>query len=429
MERFAINDLIRWKKSKRRKPLVLMGARQVGKTWLMKEFGSRYYEKMAYVSFYNNDAAKNIFETDYDISRILAGLNIASGTKITPGDTLIILDEIQNAPKAFESLKYFCENAPEYHVIVAGSLLGVSIHEGISYPVGKVDILSLYPMNYREYLYAVGEQQLADALKTEDYDLIDAFYDKYVFHLKNYYYVGGMPEAVDVFRDGSDYKGAREVQKAIILQYRGDFGKHIKTDELGRINLVWDSVPIQLAKENKKFFFGQIKKGARSSQFEIAIQWLCDSGLIHKVYRVNEVRIPLSSYKSFSAYKIFMNDVGLLCAMTDLNPEILIEKNEIFTEFKGALTEQYVFQQIVSETAYTPYYYGTESASFEQDFMIQKSREIIPIEVKASCNVRSQSLKAFRDKFHPQKSIRFSLLKHAVYDWMENIPLYAVCNI
>ena len=429
MERFAIQQLKAWKENPRRKPLVLMGARQVGKTWLMKEFGRKFYEKVAYVSFFNNETVAKEFKTDYDVKRLLSVLNIASGVTITPGDTLVILDEIQNAPEAFEALKYFCEDAPEYHVMVAGSLLGVALHKGISYPVGKVDLLNLHPLSFREYLYAVGEKSLSDAIQAKDYSVIDLFSEKYISHLKNYYFVGGMPGVVDVFRQDSDYQGARKVQRDIIAQYRGDFGKHADARELPKINMVWDSIPMQLAKENKKFFFGKMKQGARSGDFEVAIQWLLDSGLVHKVHRVNEPRVPLAAYKDFSAYKLFFLDVGLLGAMSELDAQTILEGNRLFVEFKGALTEQFVLQQLVCDTSYTPYYFGTESATFEQDFLVQKGMEAVPIEVKAETNVRSQSLRAFYEKFHPEKSVRFSLLPYKDQDWMVNIPLYAVCNL
>ena len=429
MERFAIQELKKWKDKADRKPLVVMGARQVGKTWLMQEFGRRFYKNVAYISFYNNNAIKQVFESDYDIKRILSYLNIEAGFSIMPEDTLIIFDEIQNAPKAFESLKYFCENASEYHIMAAGSLLGVALHHGVSYPVGKVELLNLYPLSFREYLYAMNEQPLADALLSKDFSLIDGFSEKYIYHLKNYYYVGGMPEVVKNFAAHTDYNEVRTIQKNIITQYRGDFGKHAEPRELPRINMVWDSIPMQLAKENKKFFFGNIKKGARSSEFELAIQWLLDSGLVHKVSRVNEPHIPLSAYRDFSAYKLFVLDVGLLCAMAELDARTILEGNSLFVEFKGALTEQFVLQELISTTSYTPYYYGTEKATFEQDFMIQKENSVVPIEVKAETNVRSQSLKAFYDKFKPKTSIRFSLLPYREQDWMTNIPLYAVCVI
>ena len=371
MERFAIKELEKWKNKSNRKPMVLMGARQVGKTWLMKTFGEKNYKKVAYISFYNNQAMKDIFETDYDVKRIIPYLNIEVGFSITPNDTLIIFDEIQNAPKAFESLKYFCEDAPEYHIIVAGSLLGVALHQGVSYPVGKVDILNLHPLSFREFLYAMDEQPLADALITKDYNLINAFSEKYIYHLKNYYYVGGMPEVVDYFRQNKDYIEVRNLQKAILTQYKGDFGKHVESNEILKINLVWDSIPMQLAKENKKFFFGKIKEGARSNDFENAIQWLTDSGLVHKVNRVNEPKIPLSAYKNFSIYKLFVLDIGLLCAMSELDAQTILKGNKLFVEFKGALAEQYVLQQIICDTNYTPYYFGTDKSTFEQDFIIQ----------------------------------------------------------
>ena len=429
MYRSAINALLQWKNKDNRKPLIIMGARQVGKTWLMKEFGRTNYDKVAYISFYNNKRMDEVFQNDFDVKRIIMNLNIEAGVTITPGDTLIILDEIQDSPKVLESLKYFCEEAPQYHVVAAGSLLGVTIHEGVSYPVGKVDLLDLYPLNFREFLYAMEEQGLADALETKDYTLIDNFSDKYLFWLKNYYYTGGMPAVVDAFRMHRDYAEARQIQNDIVRQYEGDFGKHIDTHTLTRIRLVWDSVPMQLAKENKKFFFGQIKKGARSSEYELAIQWLVDCGLVYKVNRVNEPNMPLKAYKSMNAYKLFLLDVGLLGALSELEAESILDGNDIFVEFKGALTEQYVLQQLISDTRYTPYYFGTEKATFEQDFLVQRGKDIVPIEVKAGDNIRSQSLKAYCDKYHPNKAVRFSTLKYIDQGWMENIPLYAVCNL
>lgn len=429
MFRFAMKKLQNWKEKDNRKPLIIMGARQVGKTWLMKEFGKNFYKKVAYVSFYNNKRMNDVFQVDFDIKRILMNLNIETGVTITPEDTLIILDEIQEAPKVLESLKYFCEEAPEYHIVAAGSLLGVAIHDGVSYPVGKVDILDLYPFNFREFLFAMDEETLSEALDTKDYTLIDNFSDKYLFWLKNYYYVGGMPAVVDAFRMHKDYGEVRQIQNDIVRQYEGDFGKHIDSHTLPRIRMVWDSIPIQLAKENKKFFFGQIKKGARSSEYEIAIQWLIDCGLVYKVSHVNEPHMPLKAYKSMNAYKLFVIDVGLLGAMSELEAESILEGNDIFIEFKGALSEQYVLQQLISDTEYTPYYYGTEKSTFEQDFLIQKGKNIIPIEVKAETNIHSQSLRAYCDKYHPERAVRFSALKYMDQEWMENIPLYAVCNL
>lgn len=429
MYRSAIKKLKEWKNKEDRKPMILMGARQVGKTWIMKEFGKNEYAKVAYISFYNNERMNDVFDMDFDIDRIIMNLNIESGVSITPNDTLIILDEIQNAPKALESLKYFCEDANEYHVIAAGSLLGVAVHENVSFPVGKVDMLDLYPFSFREFLLAMDEKSLVMALDSKDFSIIDNFSDKFLFWLKNYYYIGGMPAVVDSFRRNKDYVKTRQIQKDILRQYEQDFGKHVDAKNLPRICMVWQSIPIQLAKENKKFFFGQIKKGARSSDFEIAIQWLMDSGLIYKVNRVNEPHMPLKAYINMSAYKLFILDIGLLGALSDLPAKTILEKDEIFVEFKGAFTEQYVLQQLICDTQYTPYYYGTDKSTFEQDFMIQMEDRIVPIEVKAEGNVYSQSLKAYCEKYHPKKAVRFSTLKYVDQGWMVNIPLYAISTL
>lgn len=429
MYRSAIKKLKEWKNKEDRKPMILMGARQVGKTWIMKEFGKNEYAKVAYISFYNNERMNDVFDMDFDIDRIIMNLNIESGVSITPNDTLIILDEIQNAPKALESLKYFCEDANEYHVIAAGSLLGVAVHENVSFPVGKVDMLDLYPFSFREFLLAMDEKSLVMALDSKDFSIIDNFSDKFLFWLKNYYYIGGMPAVVDSFRRNKDYVKTRQIQKDILRQYEQDFGKHVDAKNLPRIRMVWQSIPIQLAKENKKFFFGQIKKGARSSDFEIAIQWLMDSGLIYKVNRVNEPHMPLKAYINMSEYKLFILDIGLLGALSDLPAKTILEKDEIFVEFKGALTEQYVLQQLICDTQYTPYYYGTDKSTFEQDFMIQMEDMIVPIEVKAEGNVYSQSLKAYCEKYRPKKAVRFSTLKYVDQGWMVNIPLYAISTL
>lgn len=429
MYRSAIKKLKEWKNKEDRKPMILMGARQVGKTWIMKEFGKNEYAKVAYISFYNNERMNDVFDMDFDIDRIIMNLNIESGVSITPNDTLIILDEIQNAPKALESLKYFCEDANEYHVIAAGSLLGVAVHENVAFPVGKVDMLDLYPFSFREFLLAMDEKSLVMALDSKDFSIIDNFSDKFLFWLKNYYYIGGMPAVVDSFRRNKDYVKTRQIQKDILRQYEQDFGKHVDAKNLPRIRMVWQSIPIQLAKENKKFFFRQIKKGARSSDFEIAIQWLMDSGLIYKVNRVNEPHMPLKAYINMSAYKLFILDIGLLGALSDLPAKTILEKDEIFVEFKGAFTEQYVLQQLICDTQYTPYYYGTDKSTFEQDFMIQMEDRIVPIEVKAEGNVYSQSLKAYCEKYHPEKAVRFSTLKYVDQGWMVNIPLYAISTL
>ena len=429
MKRYAMQQLIDWKKKPNRKPLILKGARQVGKTWLMKEFGKTQFQKVAYVTFYNNQRMKRVFDDDYDISRIIMNINIEAKVEVTPGDTLIILDEIQEAPRAIEALKYFCENAPEYAVVAAGSLLGVAIHKGVSFPVGKVDTIELHPMNFREFLEAMGETALADLLARKEYALINDFREKYIFWLKNYYYVGGMPEAVGYFAEHKDYVAVRNIQKELLDQYENDFGKHAETSDLARIRMVWNSIPMQLAKENKKFFFGQIKSGARMKDYEIAIEWLLDCGLIKKVYRVNKPAVPLKAYTDFSAFKLFLLDVGLLGALSELDAATILEGNDIFVEFKGALTEQYVLQELVSETAYTPYYYTSESGRYEMDFMVQKGRDIVPVEVKAETNLQAKSLKAYNAKFATAYAVRASMSDYRVDDWLTNIPLYAICSL
>lgn len=429
MQRFLMNELVKWKNKENRKPLILKGARQVGKTWLMKEFGKIHFKKVAYVTFYNNQRMKKVFDEDYDIERILININIETHTEVTPEDTLIIFDEIQEAPRALESLKYFCENAPEYAVIAAGSLLGVAIHAGISFPVGKVDTLELHPMNYREFLIAMGEESLSELLKRDDYSLIEDFREKYIFWLKNYYYVGGMPEVVQYYSEHKNYDEVRNMQNAILEQYENDFGKHTSTNELPRIRMVWNSIPLQLAKENRKFFFGKIKEGARAKDFELSIEWLQDCGLIKKVYKVNKPAVPLKAYIDFASFKLYLLDVGLLGALSELDAESILEGNSIFVEFKGALTEQYVLQQIISDTKYNPYYYAGKKSTYEVDFLIQKNKGIVPIEVKAEENLRAQSLKVYCEKFKPDYAVRTSMSNYREQEWMTNIPLYAISKL
>lgn len=429
MQRFAIEQLVAWKNRPKRKPLIIKGARQVGKTWLMKEFGRQNFKKVAYVSFYNNKRMAKVFEDDFDVERLIMNINIETKTEVTPEDTLIIFDEIQEAPRALESLKYFCENAPQYAILAAGSLLGVALHKNISFPVGKVDMLDLHPLSFREFLCAMGEEQLEQMLRDKNYTLINDFSTKYIFWLKNYYYVGGMPEIVDFFAQHKDYVEVRRLQQAILEQYEDDFGKHTDKNDLARIRLLWNSIPMQLAKENKKFFFGQIKKGARLKDFELAIEWLADCGLITKVYKVNNPAVPLKAYIDFTAFKLFLLDVGLLSALSELDAESILEGNEIFKEFKGALTEQYVLQQLVSDTAYTPYYFGTDSNTFEMDFTVQKGKLVVPIEVKAETNQQAKSLKVYCQKYQPEYAVRISMNNYRVEDWLVNLPLYAACNI
>lgn len=426
MERYAMKKLICWKESSRRKPLILKGARQTGKTWLMKEFGRSHFKYTAYVNFDNNEAMKDVFDMDYDIDRILMAVNIATGVKIIPEETLIIFDEIQENPRAIASLKYFYENAPQYPVIAAGSLLGVAIHKGVSFPVGKVDTMELNPLSFREFLQAVGEEGLVRLIDQEEYALMNTFHDKYADWLKKYYYIGGMPEVVQAFIDHKDFGEVRYLQNKIIEMYEDDFSKHTTENELPRIRMVWNSIPMQLAKENKKFFFGKIKEGARAKDFEIAIEWLQDCGLIKKVYNVSKPALPLKAYMEFSAFKLYLLDVGLLGALSELDARIILEGNAVFVEFKGALTEQYVLQQIVAETSYTPYYFTETKSEGEIDFVIQKEASIIPIEVKAEENLKAKSLKLYCEKYAPDAAIRTSMSNYRKQDWMVNMPLWTV---
>lgn len=429
MKRYVMQQLVAWKNKQNRKPLILKGARQVGKTWLMKEFGRQQFSKVAYVTFYNNQRMKRVFDDDYDIERIIMNINIETKLEVTPEDTLIIFDEIQEAPRALEALKYFCENAPEYAVVAAGSLLGVAIHEGVSFPVGKVDMVDVRPMSFCEFLEAMGEEMLASLIISENYQVMSDCREKLIFWLKNYYYVGGMPEVVQYFAEHKNYLQVRELQSGILQQYEDDFGKHATSSDLARIRMVWNSIPMQLAKENKKFFFGQIKTGGRMKDFEIAIEWLLDCGLISKVYKVSKPAMPLKAYIDFSAFKLFLLDVGLLGALSDLDAESILEGNAIFTEFKGALTEQYVLQEIVVETSYTPYYFASDTATYEMDFMIQKQKYIVPIEVKAETNLQAQSLKAYHKKYAPTLAVRTSMADYKEEEWLLNLPLYAVRNL
>lgn len=428
MKRYAMDKLVYWKNKRNRKPLILKGARQVGKTWLMKEFGKKCFKNTAYINFDSDVRMRRIFEEDYDIQRIIRMINIETGERIIPEETLIIFDEVQEAPRAISSLKYFCENAPEYAVVSAGSLLGVAIHEGVSFPVGKVESLNMYPMSFREFLTAMGEEALADIIEEKDYQALNTFSDKYINWLKLYYFVGGMPEAVNDYAECGDVTSVRDIQKQILELYENDFSKHTPNDELARIRMVWNSIPLQLAKENKKFFFGQIRKGARAKDFELAIEWPQDCGLAGKVYRVEKPGIPLKAYTDFSAFKIYLLDVGLLGAMSDLDARSILEKNELFTEFKGALTEQYVYQQIISETEYTPYYFSASSHT-EIDFLIQKEGQVIPLEVKAEENVKAKSLKAYFNKYNPPYAVRTSMMDYRKEEWMVNIPLYAISSL
>ena len=420
-------DLVIWKNKKRRKPLIIHGARQVGKTWLMKEFGKRYFKKTIYISFDNNVRMKNVFDMDYDTDRILSAIRIEAGEAFTSKDTLLIFDEIQEVPRALTSLKYFCENASEYYIIAAGSLLGMALHEGTSFPVGKVDFLNLYPMNFREFLLAAGEKQLADLLVIRDYELINSFSAKYTDLLRKYYYVGGMPEAVRCYFEEDDVLAVREIQKELLLYYENDFSKHAPKEQIPRIRMVWNSIPAQLAKENRKFIYGIVREGSRAKDYESAIQWLSDYGLILKSCRITKPGMPLIAYMEQNSFKVFMLDVGLLAAKSNLSARILLEGNRIFEEFKGALTEQFVAQQLHSQNIEL-YYYSTENSSGEIDFVIQRDQYCIPVEVKAEENLRARSLRAYCDKYRPEIAVRSSMSNYREQDWMVNVPLYSLAE-
>ena len=372
---------------------------------------------------------QQLFEGEIDVERMILAISAETGVSINCTDTLLIFDEVQEVPKALGSLKYFCENAPEYAIVAAGSLLGVAMHKGTSFPVGKVDFMDLYPLSFQEFLCALGEERFVTMLQSTDTDMVTMFKTKYIDRLREYYYVGGMPEAVQNFVLNKDYNKVREIQKNLLNYYQQDFSKHAKISLVPRLNLVWNSIPMQLAKENKKYIYGQVREGARAKDFELAIQWLLDCGLIHKVHRVKKLSLPLKAYMDLDAFKIYMLDVGLLLAMADLDASVIIDGNRIFTEFKGALTEQYVLQQMIAELGVEPYYYTTANSTGEIDFMLQAPGSVIPVEVKAEENLRAKSLRAFCEKYHPQHAVRTSMSDFREQDWMTNIPLYNIDRI
>lgn len=427
MERELFTKLERWMNKKNRKPLIIQGARQVGKTWIMKEFGSRFYENTVYINFDNNKAMKDVFDLDFDLKRILSAIKIEYGKSFQAENTLIIFDEIQEAPKALASLKYFYENAPQYSIIAAGSLLGVALHQGTSFPVGKVDFLKLCPMSFNEFILAVGEKGLHEALRSQDYELINAYAGKYTDLLKKYYYVGGMPEVVQTYIDSDDLFEVREIQNNLLQYYEEDFSKHAPKEVVPRIMMVWNSIPSQLAKENRKFMYGALREGARAKDFELAIQWLEDAGLILKSYRVSKPDIPLIAYMEMNSFKMFMFDVGLLTAKTGLSARLLLEGSRIFEEFKGALTEQYVAQELHA-AGYPLYYFATARSTGEIDFMLQGDLDCVPIEVKAEQNLRARSLRAFCDKYKLGMAIRSSMSNYKQEDWLTNVPLYMLAE-
>ena len=427
MYREAIKKLIEWKDSTKRKPLIVNGARQVGKTWLLKEFGKQYYEKVAYVNMDNNARMKELF-TDFNIEKLIQGLKIESGVNIEPNNTLIILDEVQEVPNAISSLKYFNENANEYHIIVAGSLLGIVLHEGVSFPVGKVDFLNMYPLSFKEYLIAIGKEEFAKIIENKNEEMLKVFSEEIKRYLREYYYVGGMPEVVNDFSINKDYNSVREIQNTILKDYENDFSKHIEVKEIQRVIEIWNNFNTQLAKENKKFVFGAIKPSARASEYENAINWLISSGLLYKVNRVNDCKIPLKGYVDYSAFKLYFLDVGLLSAKNNLDAKTLIEGNKIFTEYKGSLTEQYVLQEIKANYNIDLFYWTSSSYQAEVDFLIQYKNFVIPIEVKSELNLQAKSLKSFIEKFDNEINVRTSMADYKKDGKITNIPLYAIGN-
>jgi uncharacterized protein len=426
MYRRSMDDLVKWKNAKNRKPLIIRGARQVGKTWLMKEFGKTHYEKCAYINFDNNERMESLFSGNLDIERIVTALQIEAGVTIEAGKTLIIFDEVQEVPRALTSLKYFCENAPEYHVMAAGSLLGVALHPGTSFPVGKAEFMELYPLDFLEFMRAMRKDDLVKLLESKDFNLIASFKGKYVDLLKQYYYIGGMPEVVASFIVTPDYGKVREIQKRILIAYEQDFSKHAPNETVPRIRMLWSSTPAQLAKENRKFIYGLIRQGARAREYELAMTWLLDCGLVYKVSRISKPAMPLMAYQDFNAFKLFVLDVGLLGAMSELDIKSLLEGNKLFEEFKGALTEQYVLQQLIASKKITPYYWSAEKGSAEIDFIFQSDSNIVPLEVKAAENLQAKSLKSYCQKYEPRYAIRTSMSDYRQEEWLMNVPLYAI---
>lgn len=426
MKRFVLQQLIEWKNREDRKPLILNGARQVGKTWLLHEFAKLEYKKEAYVVCRKNNLARQLFSQDFNVDRILRGLRAMTSVDITPGDTLIILDEIQDIPEALESLKYFKEEVPEYHIAVAGSLLGMSLHQDVSYPVGKVNVINIFPMNFEEFLVAKGEEEACKLLMSGDFETISLLHDKYTDLLRQYYYVGGMPEVVLKYVETDSLLEVRRIQSEILQGYDLDFSKHAPKEQVPRVRMVWNSIPSQLFKENKKFIYGALRKGARANDFEMAIQWLVNAGLLYKVPRCTKPELPLDIYEDLSAFKLYMVDLGLMGAMVKTDPAQVLIKNDIFKEYKGGMTEQYVLQQMKSKGVSPIYYHNTDNSRLELDFVIQRNAQMVPIEVKAEGNVRANSLTALLGKRPELHAKRFSMLPYKVQGNLTNFPLYAI---
>lgn len=425
MERSIYSSLKKWKESPTRKPLILQGARQVGKTYILKEFGAREYSEVVYINCDDNNDMQNMF-VDYDVDRIIRSMSAISGVSIKPSTTLLILDEIQEVERGLASLKYFCEKAPEYHVAVAGSLLGITLHEGTSFPVGKVDMLYMYPMDFEEFLLAMGKEQLVELLRNNSWTALTPLRGMLTELLRQYYFVGGMPEAVKTYVERGDIWEVRSIHSKIIDAYRNDMSKHVPKQQVQRINMVWNSIPSQLARDNKKFIYGALRKGARANDFEIAIQWLVDSGLVHKVHRISKPVVPLKFYEDMASFKLFLLDCGLLGALSETPPEQILIGDNVFEEYKGAFTENYVLQQLKSLPHTFVYYYSNDNSTLEIDFVVQHDAHIIPIEVKAEENLRAKSLRQFVTDNAGLHGVRFSMSDYREQDWLTNVPLWAV---
>ena len=429
MYRYAIEELKKWKSRKNRKPMILEGARQVGKTWLMKEFGATEFEDIAYINFDSNSQMRELFAGDLAVERIITGIELYVGKKINAEKTLLIFDEVQEVPRALSALKYFCEDAPEYHIVCAGSLLGIALHEGTSFPVGKVEFMKLYPLSFKEFLLATGKERFVRALEAHDFGLVTSYNQTYIEALKQYYYIGGMPEVVAAFAENSDFNEVRDIQQRILNAYEQDFSKHAPNNIVPKIRMVWNNIPSQLAKENRKFIYGLIREGARAKDFETAIMWLADCGLVHQVYRVTSPGLPLKAYADMKAFKLFLLDVGLLSCMTGLRQKTLLEGGEVFKEFKGALTEQYVMQELATKKGIGVYYYTNERSSAEVDFLVDDGEDVIPVEVKAETNLMAKSLKYYTEKYSPRISVRSSMADYREEDNLLNLPLYAISEL
>lgn len=425
MERSIYSSLKKWKESPTRKPLILQGARQVGKTYILKEFGAREYSEVVYINCDDNNDMQNMF-VDYDVDRIIRSLSAISGISIKPSTTLLILDEIQEVERGLASLKYFCEKAPEYHVAVAGSLLGITLHEGTSFPVGKVDMLYMYPMDFEEFLLAMGKEQLVELLRSNSWAALTPLRGMLTELLRQYYFVGGMPEAVKTYVERGDIWEVRSIHSKIIDAYRNDMSKHVPKQQVQRIKMVWNSIPSQLARDNKKFIYGALRKGARANDFEIAIQWLVDSGLVHKVHRISKPVVPLKFYEDMASFKLFLLDCGLLGALSETPPEQILIGDNVFEEYKGAFTENYVLQQLKSLPRTFVYYYSNDNSTLEIDFVVQHEAHVIPIEVKAEENLRAKSLRQFVTDNAGLHGVRFSMSDYREQDWLTNVPLWAV---